>query len=805
MVDGLRARRLFSAAETYCKERLGWAEIPPERRIDLAILWSKACADLALESKAEDAPLHWKRAQEALAAPAAVPGLSDRPRMVLVWVQEGLLEMQQGEANAQAAALLPQRTDLAEPARDRLREAVRKLRKQGKYVAEQLNQFRPGGPQVPGALTEREWISLQQNLRRHLARGDRLLAETYPPASADRLDLLNQAIKELDPVADGDSAEPFTLPARLERAACLRLSGRTENAAPVLAALEKEPLLHPALRTLLLAERIRAALALLRAEDAVQLAVSRPAGMAGLELDLACLEAYVAGWSKANAAGQAEEATKRQQAAGALVTSIGERYGPYWGRRATILEAALASSDTSSADPDTLARAADNLYVSGQVDEAIHQYDRASQAARRGGKAALAFDLAYKAAAVEHKRKKSPEAAKRFLELAISAPENPRAAESHLWGVYHLGQASKGEGEAPSDLSGYEKQLQEHLTRWPASPTASQARLWLGKVYEAAGELKEAAELYAGVKTDDPRFVQAIEALDRVCARQAALLRDGNEPVEPWIRQSAEWFAHWLPLDPAAAWSEGERKAALSAAKYCLDDALSKFDEAANMLAAAIKTAPAAEKEWLFQARRLLILAEAGRGRTAEAAQQLAALGEGNAKHLLDMLDGLSGIAADASPAARKEVAKLQLESIKLLESKSSELSEAEQKLLNLTYARAVGLAENKAKALAIYATLVKTYPLEGKMHEEYALLLMDDKDPANLKAAAERWTALERGSKPGSDRWFRAKYHLARCQALLGDKAAALKQIDVLEILHPDLGGAAWKPRFDQLRKEYK
>lgn len=797
-LEGLRARRLTAVAENFCKERLSWAELPVDRRVELTVQWSRAVADAALQADPDSADALWKRARDVLGNGALV--LGEQPRIVLIRAQEALLELQQGESLALQAVAAGGRTELLDAARNRLREGNRQLQKQVKLVTEALDRQKPG-PVPPGDFNERERLNLQQNLRRQLARGHRLLAETYPAGSADRLDLLNLSLTELTPIADRDPTEPNVYGARLERATCLRLQGQGDAANAVLEGLAKEEALPESLRKGLLAETIRTALVRGRLAEALSAAERRnPVGDV-LELDLAALEATLAAWKQAQARGTADAAIHRTKAGG-LVNSIRERHGPYWGRRAIQLEAGTAVADTAgNADPEALARAADNFYVTGNPDEAIKNYDRASAAARNRGQAALAFDLAYKAATVEHKRQNSVPAAERFFAVALSEPQNPRAAEAHLWGIYHAGQVAR-KNDAP-DLTEYRKRLDENLARWPQGATAGQARLWLGKVFEGERKLPEAAAQYAAVSARDGRFAQAVEALDAVSRKHLNALRDAGEPIEAWARITAERFAQMLPTASDATWTPGHRKAALAAATFCLDDVPGKYEQAANILQTALKDAPPEEAEWISAARRILIVAEAGRGRTEEATVLLNALGSGSSQQLLKVLDELARIAADASPELRREIAKVQLESIKLLEAKAGELSPAEQKQLNLAYARAVALAENRAKALAIYATLVKTYPQEAKMQEEYALLLMEETDPAMLKAAVERWQLLERGSKAGSDRWFRAKYHTARATARLGDKAAAAKQVDVLEILHPELGGPAWKARFEQLRKD--
>ena len=126
----------------------------------------------------------------------------------------------------------------------------------------------------------------------------------------------------------------------------------------------------------------------------------------------------------------------------------------------------------------------------------------------------------------------------------------------------------------------------------------------------------------------------------------------------------------------------------------------------------------------------------------------------------------------------------------------------AQKRLLDLTYARSLVTAGRGDDARAAFKQLVETYPRDGRIHEEYAMLLGQSAKPDERQQALAQWRKLERGSKAGSPRWFKAKYHLAELLLATGDKEAAAKLIDVTAVLYPELGGAEWKSQFQQLRE---
>ena len=91
-------------------------------------------------------------------------------------------------------------------------------------------------------------------------------------------------------------------------------------------------------------------------------------------------------------------------------------------------------------------------------------------------------------------------------------------------------------------------------------------------------------------------------------------------------------------------------------------------------------------------------------------------------------------------------------------------------------------------------------YPRNGAIQEEYVRLLLARNDRASLEAALAKGRELERNSPPQSARWFRAKYNVALAHYRLGNKQQAAKIITLLRLLHPELGGAEMKARFDDL-----
>lgn len=799
---GLRARRLFRLAESYCQEQLDRTDLSPARQATLVIELSRTLAEHALQSKPEAAQQHWDQASDVIAR--FVAQHANHPRLALVQTQDALILLARGELLTQQAAVLANPAAVLEEARTHLRGAIRQLQKLDTAVDEGLR--RAGNPKNDDELSEREWYHLQTNIRYQWARAFRNQGLTYPPESPDRTDCLGQATQLLQPLAQRESDEALVWDSRLDLIQCARLQGDLAMAERFIHACEQDRLLPAEFALRVRAERIRLHLAEQQIAKALAQVVIDPAkmGFHSIAYDNAALEATLIGWRTATENKDEAEAALLQKQAAQLVLAIREVHGPYWGRRAATLEASYVGSAKGTTDPAALARAADQFYLGGQLDEAIAGYERAREQALAASQPTLAFELGYKAAAIDHKRQKHKEAAERFLKIALAAKELPRAGEAHLWAIYHTGQLARQ--AEPPDLSGYEALLKSHLELWPKDPSTSQALLWWGRLDEARSAWEAALDHYRQIAVSDPRFATALEGMQRVAEHRMRELEDKAESTDAWANQCAETFASILTGGSQRypeRYGDVERQLALASARLWLTSSVAKYDQAARVLEAALQGSPDAPAEWLASAQSSLVLALAGMGKHAEAIELLSKTTGGKAGELLITLDGLSQIAADGSPEVRRSLATLQLRSIELLEEKVADLTPAQRQMLDLTFARASAQVENPQKALAIYAALVKTYPKDARMQEEFALLLLEQGEATSLQAALGRWQDLERGSKPGSDRWLRAKYYLALTHFKLGEKEQAAKLIDILEVLHPELGGATWKRRFQTLRSD--
>ena len=798
---GLRERRLFALAEQWCRQRLATTDLDVATRADLAIELSRTLTEHALHEKQADREQLWA---EALAAVGETAGqLVTGPRKLLLDSQRALVHLAHGELARQEAELAGSASlDGAslDGARQELRTAVGLLRATSKAISSELRRTNQARRAEPGDLSANELVSLQRNIDYQLARAFRNQGESYPAKSADRTNSLRQAVEQLQTVAAGDASDAIGWLARTDEVRCLRLLENFDAATGRLNALdEQKP--PPTIAATLRAEQIRLLLDQHRLVDAV--AAADKAGARHSErtadIDYACLEAYVAAWRAASKADRATDATQWQDRAAALIGEIDQRYGRYWSRRAEML---LASSVTRGGNTQNLAllvRAAESLYRSGQLDQALEAFDRAARQAADSKQPAAAFDHAYTAAAIAERRGQHADAARRFRAVALDQAENAKAGDAHLLAIYNTAQAAKQGGQEASSRA-YLDLLTEHLDHWPRSSTANQARLWLGGFYEREARWTEAIEIYKAVLPDDPRAASAVEAVSRCYQRWLAELADSGKPTRAAALKAAAYFEGLVTNARGGLperWSQTERVAATSAAALWLEYTDGEFARAERLLSAALAGAADASDQWKSTARTLEIFATAAQGHRDQAAQLLDQISGGEPKQMLALIERLARVAEKAPAPVERELAELELRAADLLQSRLKELPADEQRDFQRAYIRALAAVRRHDQAVEAARELAEQFPRDGQIQEQYAGLLIDSTDRANWQAALAKWRDIGQKTSQGSERWLRAMYYQSLALSRLGQADQAARLIKVTEALEPELGGAEMKAKF--------
>lgn len=798
-LEGLRERRLYELAQQYCRETLQRGDLAPEREVELVIEWSRVLAAGARELPPNQNQPLWEEARKVLRDFQLHH--RDHPKLLLVRIQAALLPLAQGELLIEQAQLLISNEAILAEGRQQIRTAVRELGDLEEEVSKLLNLPRPprGGP----AFSENELYSLLNSVRFQLARAYQKRGESYPPGSADRLDALNQAIDQFKTLAVRETTRPEVWPARLAWAACLRLKGRTAEAASLLAGWKEDAAANPRWAARIQLEEVRLLLAQDQLDQAEQqLGKASPVHFPA-ELALEQLQLKLARWKQAKAKKLNSEAEYWQQQIGQSVRSIQRQHGPYWGRKAAALEGrVLTKSSATKGDPQMLARAAANYYLGKEYQAALEHYDLARTTAAQRGNTRKAFEYGYTAAAIEQKRKQHDKAAERFLALAAAFPEHPQAAEAHHWAIYHTAQLVRA--KQGKTLQDYQSLLKQHVETWPQAQTSPEMRSRLAILLESRKDWEQAARQYmAAFGHSSPEKI--LTGLQRSARQHLQQLQAREDATADWAKEVAQAFESYL-LGPEEKlperWSATQRQAALQAARFWMTSELANYHRGEELLSAALEIAPNDDPAWLASARLHLALALAGKGQAKAAEELLQQIGQGDPQELVQLLTELSRMAEAASGGVAGQLARLQLEAAKMLQGKVDQLSASQKLLLDLVSVRATALLEPK-RGPGLYQSLYERYPREVSVLKEYAEFMAKQEDRSLVRLAFDAWKKLERGSKPGSDRWMMAKFHQAKTLQKLGLSEKALKTIQLTKVLYPDLDG--WKARFESLEQSLK
>jgi hypothetical protein len=802
-LDGLRERQLFELAEKYCKDELAKLLPVEAARVELAIELIRTYCGHAVHADPAHRQELWQQARAAAAE--QLRQAPDHPRAVLLRFADALTPLAAGELARQElefGVALPERQAEALAA---LREATALLEALDAELTREIPLRRRTSPRA-GELSADGLFALQQQVTHQLARAQKNRALLFAAGSDDRLALLLAAAETLQrPLAQLPREDPLAAAVQLDLAECQRLLGHFDEAGELAVTLERAGV-APQTRQRARAELIRIAIGqnqpaavqrLLEQDLSSEGPTSSELALARFEACLHLARAARAGSlrPKPEAAAvrplSAAELAKQYEAEAAeLARSLEEAHGAYWGRRAgQLLAIDRPRGGAGSSSAELLARTADGLLLKGNAAEAIAAYDEAAAAARTESDLNAAFELAYKAALVQQRRKDNAAAATRLRILAKSLATHEQAPAVHLLAAWNAAQLSR---EDASRSENYRELLREHLATFPHSPTVNQARLWLGRWHQAQGAWPEAVDAYAGIAAESEHFPAAVQALARCWPAELAALSAAGQQPQDRAAEAIEFFRSASETVPAASLTATELILAWQPERA--RDAEILLDRA---LAGAVDEPPA----WrtAAQAQRIAAIAsQPGRADDALAKLQNAEATPGEMFAVLQFLS-----TPNLASPRRAEVAKVQLALVAALAPRRNQLSPAEQTELDCLHADALAAVGRSDEAIALAAALAKANPNRGSIQERYAELLLASEAKDNWKTGLDRWRLVASRTKPRTAAWYRAKYSVAEAQVKLGDRAGAATLLQFVLETPPGLKGTEWEARYQALLEQ--
>lgn len=795
-VAGLRERRLFTLAETYCLKRLETLQPASGDRVELAVELIRVYADHALNSRGSERDSLWQKAAD---LGTSFEG-AEHPRVILIRVQAALTLLARGELSRMESEVASQPDAALVSAREMLREAATALTAIDRELTDAIP-IRRRNPLRPDELSADELTSLQNHVRYQLARAYKNQALCFPAESSDRTASLTAAIDQLEPpllqLAPGQS---LYVDLRLEQIACLRLLGDTDSAAAYLkmlgdAALSSQEQLSTR------AERIRWCLAESEPTEALKMVTAGRsiANVTSAELDFAFLETYVSLWKSAADNRDQEEASRWRDKSIATAKFVEQEHGAYWARRAEILLVRVGAG-SGDGSVDILRRTADDLYRKGNLVDAIAAYDKAATAAMKADESEQSFELSYKASLVHQQQMNHVEAATRFRQLALDQPTHPYAANSHLLAIANTRQASIA---ASKWLDSYPDLLREHLANWPNSNSASTVAFWLGEFEVGRRSWKEAVDVFSRVSADSDHFAASVKSLgecwllrlgELITAEQTQL--EETQQADEMLRRIIVGDDNQFPAD----WSPAAREAVLAIARIQLQYGGTDLSTTESILKASLAGDPQPSEPWRVAAQSLLVGVIARQpGRESDAREMLLQVGMASTSQLFLLFQQVAVLMESATGSAKTDLARLVADVAKRLESQRTELDPAQNLLVDQHLAKALAATGATNDAYDLFSRIAKEHSSNASVQEDFARFLLDSDDKDRLRQALDQWRLVAARTRPRTDRWFRAKYSVAVAHFKLNDKAGAAKLIRYLQATE-DLAPSGIEKEFDAL-----
>ena len=801
-VEGLRQRRLYDLAVTCCRTKLANPEIDSQTQSTLTLEWIKTLAAQAAVTPGPSRASLWAAADQV--ATDFVNNHPQHPRRILVEVQRALSVLAHGRVIRQEIEAEIQPATMRNQSLERLRTANSLLGQVEREIEKKLPEQR-GRNVADDELNSDQLMALRNNVRYQQAVCNLNRAQLFPVEDRlNRVDALNQVLTSLDEVLrESDVDQPIWWNAKLAQAATKRLLGNLADAQMILADLPVDET-DESNRQEVLEQKIQVAIDIgdknlgrpLLAE-AQQLTARQPS------LELAIVKLMTA---QARLASDPTERNRWLELAEKQTIHVAEKHGAYWGRLADLALIGPTANQpsnnhsapaTSEGEMGILVRRADQSARNGNFDDALRGYDRALQLARENDLPDQYFQIGIRAAKIEEQQQRHESAAGRFLKLADDYPQSRLAPATHLRGSWNLAQSINQHPDRSQALADqFLNRLKNHVSTWPNHDSTDQANMWLAAQLQTRRQWREASKAYLDVNPGP--FLETATRQAAICFEQHLLeqQRQGN-PTESEARPFVATLQKKLaPFDAAGRWTAGPQQLAISIARIglCFDS------EDADPILDHLKQAAAGESEELRQrAATWMVVGIACSDRTRS----------GN-----DLETWYPRVSADAEQArlcARSLERAVEVRAANRDAINSLRLRLANNCLANpdftsdeifWTAARAGALSQlgRFSEAIDSLKKLATQQPDSAAAQLELARTLTKVKSEEAQSEALSRWRRIAARSKPKTERWFEAKYHVALLLERSGNAAEALKLLEYLKAVPPGWENSSWKSQFQAL-----
>ncbi|NOZ21063.1 MAG: tetratricopeptide repeat protein [Planctomycetes bacterium] len=728
----------------------------------------------------------------------------DRARLEL---DLGIVYLNKGNAD------IPDATAGSQSARERARLNLKKaasILRSAKDEASRLleESFRLGGGK---GKTRRKLVALTLEGEFRLAWALYGLATTSPAGGEEKMKLLQEAETRFRSIAESCPGTSAARESNLGIALCLRGSRDLMGAEQVLRNLLRD-VNNPAFKS-----RVYYHLALLcqemgKSKDALDAARTalRVLRAPNPEMENACRLLIAKCLYSSAAKGKGPPAEKEREEAREILRKL-DAVGGRWAQAAR--QVMIAQAKTEGGRYKAFAEAEAKM-GSGDYQGAIKDLERFLSASKGKMAPELRAELFFKMGLCHSNLKQYDKAGEAFETASKTGGNADQSAQAAYFAVVcygnHFSQTQTKEAE-----DAYVASLKDLLRRFPEHADRNDVRYRLARILEEKKKFAAAAQEYERVDPDSPLRRGAV---DRAAGCLERLLRDAWAKGEA-PEQEKDLLAKVVALlkEAGRPLGEGERQdkegreanaiaanACVRLARLYLNDKIKQPGKAVSLLTDFGRKHPnepgALEDALFMEAWALGSLGKLDAG-LAKLQKARAAFPKSTkaGPAAITLALGFEMRARSAKTPKKGGSARETAAELFTLALQSPGTGEQESVQMWLHLAEIYVEAKEWKQAKQAYSTLERLFPKAVNVHEGLARC---DTGLGEFKEALVEWRFLERAAKPGSEKWWEAKYMIVFMHYKLRDYKKVQKIISVTKVLRPSLGGPKYREKFLDMEK---
>jgi outer membrane protein assembly factor BamD (BamD/ComL family) len=814
--DQLRSRRMFSVAEGYCLQQLSKENFSPARRASFAVELSKTLSEHAKYTAGDEQADLWKRAAQTVND--FLENDPRNPNRSRLEAQRALVAADKGDILRWQAELYPGESKRSQLAGQALSEAVSQLIGVQKTLDDELRRSPGRVSNNADVISPYHKRMLLYEIRFQLAASLLDRARLFSVNSDERENFLRQADGWLKQLARGYLERNTTWDSQILFAESSLLRNDIKQAESLLTNLERKGP-RPDVLDRITAVRVQIMLDSDRETDAGQLLNEYRRQYRHLSGELRFLKTkmFAALWEIAHRKNEPDLADQLLIALADHVGRAEREIGGYWGYRCRVLQKRAEDSARYGPELALLVRQAETSFREGQTQQAIKAYTKVVSRAEEAGKRDKAAEFRFTLASIQLQDRQFQVAADSFRDLVQQSPQNRRTPEANLLWAYCLGKLHD-QNRTDASREAYLTALESHREKYPVDPTALEATWMLARLLESQLQPSNALPLYLQIPPSHRRTLEAQVATARCYESIIERTRKRNDAVSESEKEAIAVLSRIIKMfpQPPKNWTRGESEVGLRLSRiflnrkppqYAKSDQLleqlfSSYQQSQLSREAAEKSELALWKALLKSATQLRIVSLAGRNRLDQVHNYLRGLTDSDPAETLAILDGLTHISLEADPKTQRLLGELQLQAAGLLNQSRKNLSSADQFRLDGCRAQAYVATNQPGKAITTYESLLKRTPNDPSLLQAIAELLIISKSREQLLKAKSYWRKLESLRKPGSRKWFEARYWVAQACFDLKQYDECRKLTGVTRLLYPKLGGEEMREKFTKLQQ---